>query len=255
MTSSPAEDDSDLVRALASCAPGLTWTFNLQGTEIGWLWQRSNAPPLSGLEPMRRPVSSTFSRHIAVTAYSMTNGAGVPLESGLEHDLFRRLDRDRDICRIVSQPFRLSWRGSPGRHTPDLLTVGVDGRVTVWDVRAPDRQDQDFTAQSGITQTACAAVDWRYEVFGGMDQTERLNLMWLNGFRRRPPWLDSYERRIIALATKPGARLKDLFAADTGSGELKSTVWHLIWNGSLTIEVNSSWGLDTLVTAFVEESK
>jgi hypothetical protein len=255
MPSTPEDDDVDLVRALASCAPGLTWTFNLQGTEIGWLWQRSDAPPLSGLEPMRRPKSSTFSRHIAVTAYSMTNGASVPLESGLEHDLFRRLDRDRDISRIVSQPLRLSWKGSPGRHTPDLLTVGVDGRVTVWDVRAPDRQDHDFTVQSAITQTACTAVDWRYEVFGGMDQIERLNLMWLNGFRRQPPWFDRYERRVVALATMPGVRLKDLFEADTGSGELKSTVWHLVWNGSLMIDVKSSWGLHTRVTAYVEEAQ
>jgi hypothetical protein len=242
-------DNVDVVRAIESRAPGLTWTFKLQGDEIGWLWQRSETPPLDGLEPVRRPVSSTFSRHIAVTAYSMSNGASVPLESGLEHDLFRRVDRDRQISQIVSQPFRLSWKGSPGHHTPDLLTVRVDGRVTVWDARAPEKQDDEFQLQSEITHVACTAVDWRYEVFGGMDQTERLNLMWLNGFRRRPPWTDRYERRVLELATEQGVTLRNLFNADTGSGELKSSVWHLIWNGALKIDMTSAWDLNTPVCA------
>lgn len=255
MPSSPEDDDVDLMGALASCAPGLTWTFKLQGCAVVWLWQRSGAPPLSGLEPVRRPVVSTFSRHVAVTAYSMSNGAAVPLESGLEHDLFRRLDRDRGISRLVSQPFRLAWKGSPGRHIPDLLTVGVDGQVTVWDVRAPEKQDDEFKIQSEITHTACTAVGWRYEVFGGMDQTERLNLMWLNGFRRKPPWADHYEHRIIELASKRGATLGDLFGVDTGSGELKSTVWHLIWNGSLMIDGRARWGLHTPVLAPTGESQ
>ncbi len=190
---------------------------------------------MHSLEPMRRIVSSTFSRHIPVTAHSMTNGASVHLESGLEHDLFRRLDRDPRVAWMVSQPFRLAWRGLPGRHTPDLLTVDVEGgRVTIWDVRAPEKkQDDEFRAQSRITEHACAAVGWRYEVFGEMAQAERLNLMWLNGFRREPSWLQFHERQIVDLVSGHEATLGALFDADDGCGELKSSVWHMVWKGGL----------------------
>lgn len=227
----------------------------MQGSEIVWLWQRSGAPPVRDLEPIRRPVSSTFSRHVAITAYSMSNGAAVPLESGLEHDLFRRLDRDRGIVRLVSQPFRLAWKGSPGKHTPDLLTVRADEQVTVWDVRAPEKQDDVFQLQSEITRTACTAVGWRYEVFGGMCRTERLNLMWLNGFRRKPAWADRYECRIIEIAARTGVTLGDLLRVDTGSGEAKSTVWHLVWNGSLMIDVGARWDRHTPVRAYSRTSQ
>lgn len=242
-----SHDEDDLLGALALRAPGLTWTFKLQGSEVVWMWQRSSSPPVRNLEPMRRPVSSTFSRHVAATAYSMTNRANVHLESGLEHDLFRRLDRDASITWIVSQPFKLAWRGLPGHHTPDLLTVGVEGRVTIWDVRAPEKQDDEFKVQSRITDDACTAVGWRYETFGEMTQAERLNLMWLNGFRREPSWLRSHHRHIIDLVSGSGATLGMLFEADPGSGELKSSVWHLVWKGILHVDLTSPWGLSTAV--------
>ncbi|MFI5506169.1 TnsA-like heteromeric transposase endonuclease subunit [Mycobacterium sp. NPDC051804] len=247
-----SDDEDDLLDALALRAPGLTWTFRLQGTEIVWMWQRSSSPPVHSLEPMRRIVSSTFSRHIPVTAHSMTNGASVHLESGLEHDLFRRLDRDPRVAWMVSQPFRLAWRGLPGRHTPDLLTVDVEGRVTIWDVRAPEKQDDEFRTQSRITEHACAAVGWRYEVFGEMAQAERLNLMWLNGFRREPSWLQFHERQIVDLVSGHEATLGALFDADDGCGELKSSVWHMVWKGALSIDTTCQWGLDTSVRLSVE---
>jgi hypothetical protein len=247
MPPSPEGDNKYSVRAIASRAPKLTWTFMMQGSPIAWLWSQRGAPPVDRIEPVRQPISSTFNRHVAVTAYSMTNRATVALESGLEHDLLRRLDRDHNVSRIVSQPFRLSWKGSPGRHTPDLLTISGDGGVTVWDVRAPEKQDDDFRTQRDITHGACAAVGWRYEVFGGMGQAERLNHLWISGSRRRPPWAVHYEDQILELAGRHGATIASVFQSDSGSGELKSTVWHLIWRGSLSIDMASVWTLQTAI--------
>jgi hypothetical protein len=76
----------------------LTWTFRV-GTDprAEWSWPALGAPPLSRLAPVRQPRSSEHNRHVPVTAYSMTNSDFVSLESGLEHDLVRRLDRDQAV--------------------------------------------------------------------------------------------------------------------------------------------------------------
>ncbi|MDO0934221.1 hypothetical protein QQY66_21945 [Streptomyces sp. DG2A-72] len=50
-----------------------------------------------------------------------------------------RLDAEPEVCGLVSQPFRLSWRCGGRRrrvsHTPDYLVRRRDGRAVVLDVR------------------------------------------------------------------------------------------------------------------------
>ena len=226
----------------------LSWTFALNGSEVGWLWQRNGDPPLDLLEAVRTPTASALNRHIAVTAYSVTNDGTLALESGLEHDLLRRLDRDPSVAHIVAQPFRLSWRGGPpNKHIPDLLTKATDGAVTVWDVRAPGQQDADFESKAKITSDACRAVGWTYEIFGGLEVVERLNLLWLHGFRRRPAWAPRCERQVLDIVSARRAVVRDVFTADDGSGELKSTMWHMIWSGALDIDMSRRWTLDTAI--------
>jgi hypothetical protein len=175
-----------------------------------------------------------------VTVFSMTNGDHVWLESGLEHDLLRKNDRDPAIKYILSQPFRLSWHEpKPGHHTPDLLGIGDGDQVTVWDARRLDQQDDNFKVQGSVTQRCCDAVGWRYEVFSGLATIERLNLLWLNGFRRWPEWMPGYAPLIRKLASSDGTTLGYLFAHDDGSGELKSVVWHLVWSGQLDVDLTS----------------
>ena len=193
------------------------------------------------LHPVRTTRASRRARHIPVTAFSITNDDHVWLESGLEHDLLRRCDRDPDVEWVVSQPFRLSWAEPVvGSHTPDLLSVGVDGQVTVWDARRLDEQDDDFTMHADVARRCCGAVGWRYAVFSALATIERLNLLWLHGFRRRPEWMHLHAELIRSMASGVGASLADLFARDDGSGELKSVVWHLVWCGQLDLDLASS---------------
>jgi hypothetical protein len=171
----------------------------------------------------------------------MTNDDHVWLESGLEHDLLRKCDRDPDVEWLVSQPFRLSWaEPTLGSHTPDLLSVGGDDQVTVWDARRLDEQDGDFKMHADVARRCCGAVGWRYAVFSGLATIERLNLLWLHGFRRRPEWMHLHTELIRRMAGGVGASLEDLFACDDGSGELKSVVWHLVWCGQLDLDLASS---------------
>jgi hypothetical protein len=110
------------------------------------------------------------------------------------------------------------------RHVPDLLSTDADGAVTLWDVRNPRRLDEEFTLQSDRTRSVCAADGSRYEVLTGLGEVERLNLLWLHGYRRRPKWQGGVEAAILAAAAGHGVVLDDLFALDDGSGRTKSSV-------------------------------
>ena len=255
MRSCRAADVIDGVSAASGSGLRLAWDFSVDGEPATeWSWPGDAPPPLDQLTPVRQSQSSEHNRHVPATVYSMTNGDFVSLESGLEHDLVRRLDRDPTVSRILPQPFTLRWSGCAQGHTPDLLSVNVDGTPTVWDVRGPERQDDDFLAATEVTRQACAMVGWRYEHFAGMDKIERLNLLWLNGFRRSPPW-SSRRKDQVRLSVGPGgAAMAVVFSHDDGSGELISTMWHLLWCNELHIDMTVRWTLDTIVTLGKERS-
>jgi hypothetical protein len=232
------------------------WTLRFHdGVKTVWLWQVQGAPPLHQLAPIRTPRSSSKNRHIPVSAYTFTNSGVIHLESGLEHDLVRKLDRDPDVVRMISQPFRLSWEtAEPVSHVPDLLTQHLDSGVTVWDVKALEHQDDDFRAKSVVTRRACERVGWRYAVFTGLSTTERMNLLWLHGFRRRSRWAAHFEEAILRTAERSDSTVGSLLAADDGTGELCSVVWHLVWTGALSIDMSVPWTLHTPVAASRENS-
>lgn len=215
------------------------WRFrpSPEGACVSWDWG-DGPPPVQSLVPVRRTHSSERSRHVPVAAFSMTTGGHIELESGLEHDLLRRLDRLPSVYWLVPQPVELRWsEPHKFRHVPDLLSVDTDGAVTLWDVRNPRRLDEQFVLQSDRTKDACIAVGWKYEVFTGLGTVERLNLLWLHGYRRRPPWQAEVEANIVAVAEGRNARLGDLFALDDGTGHATSSVWHLIWSGTLRVDL------------------
>ncbi|WP_226863287.1 TnsA-like heteromeric transposase endonuclease subunit [Mycolicibacterium baixiangningiae] len=220
------------------------------GVKTRWMWQVQGAPPLHKLAPIRTPRSSSKNRHIPVSAYSHTNSGVLHLESGLEHDLVRKLDRDPDVVLLIAQPFRLEWRTDDSvSHVPDLLTQHTDGSVTVWDARSLEQQDDDFRTKSGVTRHACDRVGWRYRVFTGVSTTERTNLLWLHGFRRRPLWADRFEEEILRMAERDGQTVGSLLGADDGTGENISVVWHLVWTGELRLDMGTQWTLYTPISA------
>lgn len=212
-----------------------------------WDWGAA-VPPVFSLVPVRRTHSSERNRHVPVTAFSSTTGGHLALESGLEHDLLRRLDRLPSIAWLVAQPLELRWTEPRKlRHVPDLLSVDTNGSVTVWDVRNPRRVDENFALQVDKSRTECASVGWHYEVFTGLGEVERLNLLWLHGFRRRPAWQSDVEVAVMVTAAGSDVMLGDLFALDDGSGQTKSSVWHLVWNGTLCVDMESKLNASTLV--------
>lgn len=140
------------------------WSFNVTGSLEEWDWG-AGGPPLRDLHPTRRIGSSTLSRHVPVQSSSMTNRGVLALESGLEHELATFLDRQAAMDWLVAQPAKLKWEDGLTHH-PDLLSVDVEGAVTVWDARVVERRDEDFSVKASRTQTACQQVGWGYSQEG-----------------------------------------------------------------------------------------
>lgn len=181
----------------------------------------------------------------------MTTGSQLGLESGLEHDLVRKLDRLPDVVWMVAQPTVITWTGDRGdrAHTPDLLSLDALGNVTIWDVRPKRKQDAEFMLSAEVTRQACRELGWGYEVFSELGTDERLNHLWLHGFRRPPSWLHEVQPQIVdVFHTSEYVSLGDLFAADAGDGRLVAAVWHLMWTADLRIDLTRKIGQLTEVT-------
>lgn len=214
---------------------GVVWRLRIGGSTTVWDWSLGRPSPRV-FEPLRRPASGAASKHVPVRAYAQTVGEHLMLESGLEHDLVRVLDRDPDVTWIVPQPLQLEWGdGQRRKHVPDLLAVGPDDSVTVWDVKTAIAADSaNFHTARRVTEQACASVGWKYEVFTGIPAVHRHNLLWLHSYRFRPTWADRWEAELLAAARGGSTTLGDLVGRDP---ERTTLTWHLIWSGRLSADL------------------
>jgi len=215
------------------------WSFDAGAGPSPWPWTRPPDP--TALLRARRPRTRTRAGHVPVWAYSTTTGTHLHLESGLEHDLVRELDRRPDVAWLVAQPCRLRLplkrSGRRVHHVPDLLSLTTTGEVTLWDARPADRQDEAFTAVSRATARACEEVGWRHEVFDGLPRVRRVNLIWLHAYRRPMPWYPGAFRALVGRIGDTGT-LADALDLDAGGGHVISATWHSIWSGALECDLN-----------------
>ncbi len=215
------------------------WVFDLgDGLEV-WPW--SEPPDVLLLCRTRTPKVKARSRNVPVYAYSTTTRSHLRLESGLEHDLVRELDRRSDVTWLVPQPCRLRLparrAGRRLEHVPDLLSQHSDGSVCLWDARASDGQDGDFLLKVRLAAEACGQVGWRHEAFIELAPTRRTNLMWISGFRRQMPW-HAAAWQFLVEAMPAEVTVGDVLALDAGGGHVISTMWHAIWAGQLECDLD-----------------
>ena len=232
----------------ATSPSGPRWHFNFGAGTTPWV---GPAPPdLARIRQARGIRNRRNQSHVPVWAFSITVGQHLRLESGLEHDLVRDLDQRPSIVWLVPQPARVLFQGAmSGRHDfhyPDLLSIDVAGVVTVWDVRPVERQDEKFQSHAELTREACATFGWRYELFSGMSATRRVNLMWLDGYRRTMPW---HRTALKMLGENLGTlwTIGQAIDLDEGEGHLLSAVWHGIRSGDLTVDLDERLGRETRV--------
>ncbi len=215
------------------------WLFDVGAGLALWPW--TQPPDASTLCRARTPKAKAKSGHIPVYAFCVTTKSHLHLESGLEHDLVRELDRCPDVTWLAAQPCRLRLPAKRGgrrlEHTPDVLSRHLDGTVWIWDVRPTAKQDEDFRLKSRLTAEACAEVGWRYEIFAGMARVRRVNLMWLHAYRRPMPWHAGSLRRLREHLELSGT-IGDVLDLDAGGGHLISAMWHGIWSGQLECDLD-----------------
>jgi len=230
--------------------PPAGWSFNIDGVLTEWDWAVAPDPYAMGSTRQIRRARARQS-YAPAWAFSVTTGTQLRLESGLEHDLVRELDRQPQVRWLVSQPACLEWPRSPSRratkHTPDLLSLDADGAVTVWDVRPREKQDEEFVLVSELTRAACADVGWRYEVFSEIPPVRRSNLLWLSGFRRPMPWHAS-SLAVIRDSLSGEGTLADVQHLDDGAGHILSAMWHGIWSGLLDCDLDEPFTGTTRLT-------
>lgn len=216
------------------------WSFNVANALIEWDWSASPDPRTLG-SVRDIPRARAGHSHAPAWAYSVTVGRQLRVESGLEHDLVRELDRQPGVAWLVPQPMRLEWaRGSrqrPAEHTPDLLVQAPSGEVTVWDARPPEEQDEDFRTAAARTREACESMGWRYQVFSGLSQQRRMNLLWLGGFRRSMPWYRP-ALELLRAESRGNCTIADVHRLDGGRGHVLSAMWHGIWTGSIGCDLD-----------------
>jgi hypothetical protein len=221
------------------------WFFAVEGPGLRaeWDWKSVGEPAPRDLYPVRRPSSGDLSRHIPVTAYSVKTRSHHELESALEHELFRVLERLSDVVWLLAQPVQLHLPFRRSRvHVPDLLSLHADGSVTLWDARPCARVDELFEQVSASTAVACAQVGWRYEVFhGASSRILRLNLRWLHENRRSRPWYrakrDQLRRLIVSHRTTTWATSTIGAVMAEKDPELLSAMWHYIWAGEIACDL------------------
>ena len=221
--------------------PGLDveWLFDVGAKLAVWPW--FERPDVTQLRRTRTPKVKAKSGHIPVFAFCVTTRSHLHLESGLEHDLVRELDRRPDVTWLVAQPCLLRLpvkrRGRRLEHTPDLLSRHDDGTIRVWDVRPAERQDADFTLKTRLTAEACADIGWKHEIFGGISGVRRVNLMWIHAYRREMPWYAG-SLRLIREYLEGDGTIANVLALDAGGGHVISAMWHGIWSGQIECELD-----------------
>lgn len=234
----PQRDFPSIARPPAGLAGyAATWRIRTNaGGDLAWDWRQGELP-VRDLAPARRPAADAMSRHAPVHMACQTTGTVLVLESGLEHELARELDRDPSVAWIVAQPAMLRFEGEPG-HVPDLLAEHEDGRVVVWDARPHEKRGAEFLRAAVLTEQACLAVGWEYALFDTAATARRLNLIWLANYRHRPGWPHHAAKCHLLERAVATVTIQELMELDEGDGQLIALLWHLLWTGELVVDLD-----------------
>lgn len=211
-----------------------SFVFRLKGELVEWDW-RDGPPPWRELETLREVKARALSRHIPASPFSWTTGSHLWVESGLEHDLIRELDRRQDVVWMVTQPCRLVLGGA-GRHVPDVLEIRDDG-VRLWDVRPVRRQDEAFSVKAARTLLACKELGIEYQVFDDAKPVRRGNLRWLSCYASAEG-LWPLEVILTVLGDGRASTIEDLVDLFDADPRVLAGLWHLVWRGDVIVDLD-----------------
>lgn len=193
--------------------------------------------------PVRSPHRYPRQRNYLGYYYFSKTGQYVWHESLLEAAALRQLDFEHDIVAIAAQPMTIHF-GDGSWHVPDYLALHADGTQIVYDVKPSSLMKDKVLEQFIKTRDICEAVGWGYAICNELEPLANRNLKWLSNFKHvgyHPANMGATGIRhlLSSAATKPmtvgdAARL---IGAPT-MAHARSGIYHLIWAGALSIDIN-----------------
>lgn len=189
---------------------------------------------LRGLAPMRAFTWRREQRHRPGLPFMQSTGRLHGAESIEESHLLLALDFAGEAVEIVSQPFKLFFKGAAGKrvHTPDYL---IRTRAGVWliDVRPveliEDKDRESFAAAAELARFC----GWGFAVAAGWQRHTMITLDWFSS--RRRPMADplKVEPGLLAEVAEGGRTFGELAASSSFPPVARAQLLHLLWHRRL----------------------
>ena len=180
----------------------------------------------------------------------------IPYESALEMASLVELDFAGEAMRVLSQPFKVTFRvgAAVAFHVPDFLAVHANGDQVVYDIKPSAFMNDRSLAQFAETERVCAQVGWRYVVVNESAPTRAANLQYLRAARhgRCHPSPILFERLVdIFRTTRPLSAAAML--TDAVPALANEAARHLIWHDYLAVDLHDLIDFPTLARATAKE--
>ena len=206
--------------------------------------------PTWDIVQVREFTSYSGQKHMPGLFWMSRMGQLVGYESRLEMFVLMQLDFNPAVTKVVSQPFTLhcQLKGKPFKHTPDYLTLEDTGKATVIDAKPRAEVDKlDNRRAFAATEGVCAEIGWHYSVQSEADPTFLANLKWLTGYRKRPPFADSYADDLIKVCQGSPLPLKALVEKVGPPYLVRPVLFHLLWRRLLSADMYMPFTDETVV--------
>ncbi|MFF2655419.1 TnsA-like heteromeric transposase endonuclease subunit [Streptomyces sp. NPDC058045] len=175
--------------------------------------------------------------------WSATTGRHVVAGSNAMRTQLMVLDRDPRVTGLAGRPVRLLWRNPRGQvrsWVPQLFARYSDGTALLADCpsHADAGGERALSAAVAVTE-ACAHIGWTYRRLQPLDDAPAANLKWLAGYRHPR---NAGRRGLTAAVLEAFARPWPLIAGAEAAGdpiEVLPAVFHALWHGQLTIDLDA----------------
>lgn len=214
---------------------------------------------LHGL-PVRKPPTYRGQRNYPGLFWSATTSSFLIYESLLELDYLWIADFHPPVDWIATQPFELSghFGGRDHRHVPDVMLRSTLGQIRIIDVKPRSRlEDPETAAVFAWTGEVCAQHGWDYAVWSGASATRLRNIKLLACARLSTQFDQQIAKRAIDVCDEPLAFadiVRDVCTPEDGELVVRPVIFHLLWRGILTVDMDVPITDKTPLTVRKEES-
>ena len=230
-------------RPLASIDPILEVAFRAaDGSEHTVAAARARGVAFECCLPMRTFTHRRDQYHTPGSYWSATLGDLVECESYLERQWMTLLDFDPEVTAFSGQPLTFHGADPHGRWhaTPDIFARLADGSARLLEVKNPEQiNDEKVLRTAERVAAACAQLGWGYRLVGALDPQRWANISLLHGFRRPLGAAGAALIGQILAVTARAVSFDELFAFIQPAELAKPVVFHLLWHGRLTCDLDA----------------